>query len=126
MKSLKTFIKENRIRLDHTMVGENPNMSDWSDAYHYKVTLKMGRKQLTTYFSMGYGHDREPEAFDVLSCLLVDSNCPDSFEDFCDTYGYDTDSRRAYISYGLISKQSKKLRSFLGDKYMRAINCNDY
>jgi len=99
------------------MVGENPNAPEWRDAYHYKVVLRCRncgqRKQLTTYFSMGYAHCREPEVGEVLNCLASDIDGT-SFEEWCAEYGYDSDSRKAHALWTTCRKQADKLQTFLG------------
>jgi len=117
------FVAQNNIRIESEMVGENPNMdsSNWQ-AYHYKVVLKFRtkngkRRQLTTYFSMGMGLSREPQADDVLDCLAGDATSAENardFEDWAGEFGYDTDSRKAERTYKTILRQSKRLAQFMG------------
>ena len=46
----------------------------------------------------------------ALVCLLEDSNIRGlSFSDFCNEYGYDTDSRKAYRIYKACKKQAEKV-----------------
>lgn len=116
---LSTFIRKNKIRLDSEMVGENPNIADQSwQANHYKVTLFHGRRQYTTYYSMGMAHSKEPEAQDVLDCLASDCSSVENasgFEDWARDLGYDIDSRRAEKTYKICQLQSQKLKRLLGD-----------
>lgn len=117
MKTLTTFVNENKIKMDVSWTDENKLNKEWKNANHYKVTLKYNVYQLTTYFSQGYGIDREPNAEDVLNCLASDSLGVDnarSFEEWAVEYGYDTDSRKAEKIYKTCEKQAKKLESFLG------------
>ena len=123
------FCATHNITLDYEMTDHNPNMGDpnWP-AHHYKVTLKRDktiegervRRQLTTYFSMGYGISHEPYAHDVIDCLASDAagwhNARD-FNDWCGDYGYDTDSIRALRTYETLQKQAKHLQRFMGDLY---------
>src|ERR1051325_8456409 len=76
-----------------------PNLAGDKDgaASHYKVTFRRGRRQFTTYFSMGAAHTKEPTAAEVLDCLASDVSGfqnAGSFESWCDEYGYDHDSGR--------------------------------
>lgn len=119
------FVAQNRIRIEPEMVGENPNMdsANWQ-AYHYKVVLKFRtktgkRRQFTTYFSMGIGLSREPQADDILDCLASDATSVENardFEDWASEFGYDTDSRKAERTYKTIQRQSKRLAQFLGNE----------
>jgi hypothetical protein len=118
MKTIKALVAENKIRMNVEWANENKHNPEWKDANHYKVTLRRGNKQLTTYFSQGYGISGEPKAEDVLDCLASDSSGIDnarSFEDWAGEYGYDTDSRKAEKIYNVCVKQAAKLKAFLGD-----------
>ena len=125
MASLRSFIDCNNVAVKTCeMVGENPNCPDWRDAYHWKVTLRAkidGRRtQLTCFFSMGYGLDREPTAADILDCLASDSasveNCV-GFEDWAGDLGYDPDSRTAEKTFKACRKAAERLEKFLGRDY---------
>lgn len=47
--------------------------------------------------------NKRPTPYDVLSC--VEKYDPESFEDFCSNYGYDTDSRSAEKTYRACKEQ---------------------
>ena len=49
-----------------------------------------------------------PSAYTILACL--DQLYADSFEDFCDEFGYDTDSRIAKATYNAMLEQDHMLR----------------
>ena len=114
----KSFVRKHNIRIECEWADRNPNMDDdkWQ-AYHYKVTMKIDRRQMTTYYSMGIAHTKEPTAEDVLDCLASDVAGwinSRSFDDWCGEYGYDTDSRKAYRIYEIVGKQKDQLQKFLG------------
>jgi hypothetical protein len=115
--NINGFCTKNRINIKSEYVDENKNNPGWKDANHFKFTLKMKGKQFTSYFSKGYGLNGEPTAPEVLDCLASDAMGVewDSFEGWCNNYGYDTDSRKAEKTYQLIESQSKKLENFLGE-----------
>lgn len=115
---MKEFVERHNIKIACEWVDHNPHMPDWNDANHYKCKLTMGRKQMTVYFSQGYGITHEPEAADVLNCLADDSagvSNARSFEEWAEDYGYDTDSRKAEKTYKVCVKQAARLLSFLGE-----------
>jgi len=118
MGTIKRFVHKHGIKINCDYSSGNPNMPDWRDANHYKVRLIRGKKQLTTYFSQGYGIPGEPDAEGVLNCLFSDSisveNCA-SFEDWCSDLGYDSDSRKAERIFKVCEKQAEKLKGFLGE-----------
>ena len=115
---MKQFVNRNRVRIFCDWADDNPNMPDWKDANHFKCTLKMGKKQMTLYFSQGYGINGEPEAASVLDCLASDANCIDNAQTFvawASELGYDPDSRKAEKIFKVCEKQAEKLKNFLGD-----------
>ena len=115
--NMNAFINRNRVRIHSDWADSNPNNPEWRDANHYKCRLRMGNKQMTVYFSQGYGVCGEPTAAGVLDCLASDSAGVDnarSFEEWCSEYGYDTDSRKAERIYKVCVRQAGKLRTFLG------------
>lgn len=81
------------------------------DHNHYRVTIKTLKGQYTFDF-WGSANDcqqgRDPSEYDVLACL--EYNTPESFEEFCSEYGYDTDSRKAEKTWKACLRQSKALR----------------
>jgi hypothetical protein len=124
MKSeLQNVCDRFNIKCEAEMVGENPNMGGDMPAgsYHYKVRLSRnvpgyGPRQITTYFSCGPAWDREPQAADVLSCLISDARSgEESFEDFCSELGYDSDSRQAERIWRTCRKVAPKVERFLAD-----------
>ena len=91
-------------------------MDDFSGD-HWKVQLTKPGKSMTVYFSKGYGHKgNAPRLPEVLECLCTD-NADYTFDEFCDCYGYDNDSRKAEKIYKACIKQSKKNKSFFGNTY---------
>ena len=118
MGTMADFVARHNIKIACEWADRNPHMPDWNDANHYKCKLTMGRKQMTVYFSQGYGVSHEPEVVDVLNCLADDSagvSNARSFEEWAEEYGYDTDSRKAEKTYNVCVKQAARLLSFLGE-----------
>lgn len=134
--TIEQFVADNGISLKATWADRNPHM-DSRDMDHWKVVLRRDtdkavivngavdmtrsdkRRVMTTYFSKGYGHNgAKPTATEVLSCLASDAaglENNNSFEDWCDEYGYDTDSRKAEKTYKACKHIASRLRTFLGD-----------
>src|SRR4051812_7060666 len=105
--TMQSFARQHGITLQAEWADENKNAPDWTDANHYKVILKHNRRQLTTYFSQGYGISGAPEVQDVLDCLASDAAGYEgarSFEEWCGDYGYDTDSRKAEQTYKTVGR----------------------
>ena len=127
-KTIEDFIKENKISIHCEYSDSNPSM-ERQDMNHYKVTLKRkyklqgnhkdsryGHKQMTLFFSQGYGIDGEPKTSNVLNCLKSDYQVSiDGFGEFWANCDYDEDSRKAYRIYQACVDQGKKLQKFLND-----------
>jgi hypothetical protein len=123
------FIEQHGITMSVKRVDDNPNMpAELRDARsgtatpmdHWKVTLRMGNARMTSYFSMGSGHEgKPPTAADVLDCMGSDASGLENakgFEDWAGEYGYDTESRKAERIYKKVQQVSYKLRQFLGQE----------
>jgi len=125
--TMKEFCTLHKITAKCDYADENPYMGDqdneWArSARHYRVTLRRGRRQFTTFFSQGSAHLSDPTAGDVLGCLLSDaSGAEDSFEDWCAEFDYSTDSIRARSTYAVIRQQTRRLKQFLGEHYNQGL-----
>ena len=115
---LQKLCDEKRITIEsHYGAVEVPE--GWPRGTHpYKCILRFGRKRMTVPFFMGPANEHEPEAADVLSCLILDSSaCDASFEEWCSDMGYGSYSRSAEKTYKACLKAGKKVRAFLGDEF---------
>ena len=78
--------------------------------------LRLSRKGKSYTFKFGQSiaaGSTPPTMYDVLACLTKSD--PGSFEDFCDEFGYDTDSRRAEKTYKAMVKEWKNVNRLFGD-----------
>lgn len=117
----RQFVSAHNIRADVAFADSNPNMDadQWSrDANHWRVVLKMGRRQLTVPYSTGSALG-EPDAADVLDTLASDAGTIEyvsGFEEWANELGFDPDSRKAERTFQVSRKQSLALKQFLGDE----------
>ncbi len=133
------YIKNNnKITIVNEYSDFNPTMNsvESSRMNHYKVTLKRkfrlngnhldiryGYKQMTLFFSQGYGISGEPTLDSVLYCLKSNYYCAiDGFEEFCANCGYSDDSIKSLKTYKNIQRQSKKFKTFLVDSFNKLLN----
>jgi hypothetical protein len=59
-----------------------------------------------------------PSAYDILGRLMADTYCAGlNFVDWCDEYGYDTDSRKAVDIHETCARMARDARRVLGDLY---------
>ena len=116
--NVKQFCNKHKIKARVEWADANPHMADSQNMNHFKVTLRFSGRQMTLYFSQGYGISGEPTAADVLNCLASDSSSVEnarSFEDWASDLGYDTDSRKAEKIFKVCEVQAGKLKKFLGE-----------
>jgi hypothetical protein len=138
LQTIKQFINKNKLSITSDYADSNPNMANSDNMNHYKVTIKRkfklngnhldtryGFKQMTIFYSQGFGIEGEPKLDSVLDCLLCDSLGVDGeiFEDFCDNFGYEIDSPLAKKSYNATIKNTNKLKNLLDNKYYDLIKC---
>src|SRR5574343_91445 len=80
----------------------------------YKCRLSRNGKQYTFNFGQSIANmGQEPTMYDILACLTKYD--PESFEDFCSNYGYDTDSRKAFATYKAVCKEFAAVDRLFGD-----------
>jgi GH35 family endo-1,4-beta-xylanase len=112
------FCKKHGLKIRSKPVSVNKLNPGWIDADHWHVTIRFGKKQMSTYFSKGSGHHGEPpNVAEVINCLASDSasieNSP-IFQDWANEMGYDPDSRKAERIFNICHKQADRLTKFLG------------
>ena len=116
--NVKQFCNKHKIKARADWADANPHMADSQNMNHFKVTLRHDGRQMTLYFSQGYGISGEPTAADVLNCLASDSSSVEnarSFEDWASDLGFDPDSRKAEKIFKVCEKQAERLKKFLGE-----------
>ena len=116
---------------------DNDNMFEWraivanEDRRTYQVTYRAGlaHSRRVTDYREGATHDpkgrggwllpTEPKARDILESLQVDCRSADhdTFEDFADEFGYDSDSRKAEAIYNACRKTRSEMRKLLGAEF---------
>ena len=100
----RQFVNVHNIRADVAYADSNPNADadQWSrDANHWRVILKMGRRQFTVRFPR-LRAGPSPDAADVLDCLASDAGSIEyvsGFEEWASELGFDSDSRKAYRKF---------------------------
>ncbi len=83
--------------------------SDKESRYVFKITLKKGGRQ----YSFNFGQcvacgSEEPTLYSVLTCLQKYD--VGTFENFCDDFGYDQDSRTAEKTYKAVVKEFESMQ----------------
>jgi hypothetical protein len=64
-----------------------------------------------------------PRVGDVIHCIVRDCDVLETngFEDFCATYGYDTDSRKAYEIFNLIVNNSLRFKNSIPNELFESL-----
>lgn len=62
---------------------------------------------------------RTPTAYDLLACLQKSD--PGMFENFCDEFGYDYDSRKAEQTYHAVQQEWRKIQRFFTPAEIEAL-----
>jgi hypothetical protein len=117
-KQAEDFLNRNNLEMRITL--SDSKTAPWEPAgHHYRVTVfkrVMNLGQRITFDFWGSINDMrqgiDPSSYDVLACISGDVNCPSSFKDFCNEYGYDNDIK-ALQTYRRLDKFANRLRKFL-------------
>ena len=112
-----------------TCRDENQSAPDWAEKnenYGVKCCVTLEAKDRKVVFPFwGCVADKQtgklPSLYSILACISGDCNCPETFDDFCSEYGYDTDSRRAYATWERCLAFSKELRAFFTEEEIEAL-----
>jgi len=102
----------------HAKPLDFPGGSTWRCTIRRADTLDPHTVRVT--FHMGEAHTAAPTINDVMECLLSDASIAENagtFQAFCDEFGYDLDSRKAYRTWKNTVSQTAKLKDLLGDAY---------
>ena len=87
---------------------------DTESRYIFTCRLQRGKKSYTFKFGQSRAAGaKEPEMYDILSCLQKYD--PETFEFFCSNYGYDEDSRKAYKTYNAVCKEWAAVERLFSD-----------
>ena len=101
----ENFLKETKTTFKAKFLKNDFYFPDDKEARDiYKITLKKEGKSYSFKFGQSIAEKGEiPTAYTVLSGLTKYE--PDTFENFCSDFGYDTDSRKAEKTYKAVLKE---------------------
>jgi hypothetical protein len=96
-------------------IPQRPDGNDgWDErASHWRVLILRNGMDVTTHYSMGSAHTSEPELADVMGSLLRDAEGTENttFEEWADSYGLDSDSRKAERSFTACQQIALELKT---------------
>lgn len=87
-------------------------LGPWRGSAWSVILRNSGGASYTFKFWQGSGCKDDPTPYDVLACLSWDSS---TFENFCDEFGYDTDSRSAHKTWVSVCGQARALKRLFPD-----------
>jgi len=132
LKKAKDFLAKNEISLTireaipqsapiwvNDDKGEDYGIKYWCEL----LNRKTGGKYAFSYWGSISDRNKNsrPNAYDVLACLDTFSD-GDSFEKFCSTFGYETDSRKALKTYNAVMQQIEGLKMVFNKKQLNQLN----
>ncbi len=123
--TIDQFIDRHGITSTAVPTTSNPHASGFGpEAVHFLVTLRClspggASRRMSIPFSGGSPRafpEGLPTTSTVLGCLWSDASSADEdFEDWADSIGADSDSRKAYALWETVREQTAELARFLGD-----------
>lgn len=104
-KQAETFMYTTKTKMSVAYVTHDKYFDDDKQSRDiWRVTLRRNGKSFSFKFGQSIASDgTPPTAYDVLTCLTKYE--PGTFENFCDEYGYDNDSRKAEKVYKAVVKE---------------------
>jgi len=113
LKATGTEFKAKFLKYGSHFVGE----TDKRDIY--EITLKRGTREFKFKFGQSLSNSdgnggNPPKPYDVLAGLTCYD--PDTFKEFCYSYGYDEDSRKAEKVYKAVCEEYDNLKMLYSDE----------
>lgn len=116
-KQAEDFLKKTNTTLKITIKDYGKYFDDDKQSRNiYICTLKRNNKKYSfTFGDSIYNTEKniKPSPYSILSC--IEKYDPESFENFCNNYGYSTDSRKAEKIYKAVKRQYEKIYSMFSD-----------
>lgn len=115
-KQANDFAKKFGVKL--SVVGDPKYKKYFQDdkecRFVFKIRLKRNKKQYTFTFGQSIAEgSNEPDLYSVLSCLT--KNDPGTFENFCNDFCYDSDSRKAKKIYKAVCREWENVERLFDD-----------
>ena len=100
----------------------NKGKSQMTSGNAFQITLSYNGKRCGFLFNDNYLNESNKN--DFVYCLLSDADAYTSsrnFEDFCNMFGYDNDSRKALKAFNGCKKQAEKVRRLFNDEEVETL-----
>lgn len=110
------FLTETGTIIETKFLYNGPHFEDDKENRDvYEITIKRPTRSPALWvFKFGQSIAAStPTAYDVLACLTKYD--PGTFQNFCDEFGYDTDSRKAEKTYFAVQEEWSNVQRLFGD-----------
>lgn len=114
-KQANDFLEATGTTFKAVLLGHMPYFNNDKEKRDvYEITLERKGKSYTFRFGQSLiNTGTKPTAYDVLACLQKYD--PETFEDFCIDFGYNTDSRKALEIYLAVQDEYNNVIRLFGD-----------
>jgi hypothetical protein len=121
-KQAEDFLKKTGVTFITEFISHRPYFAGETESRDvYMILLKRGSKSISFLFGQSIANKgKHPEAYDVLAGL--DSQIYDTFKEFCDEFGYDSDSMKAHEIWISVNELAKKLQGFFNEQELEALS----
>jgi len=93
---------------------------DKESRHVFKLQLKSNNRTYTFTFGQSVNAgSKKPTMYDVLTCLIKYD--PGTFEDFCENFGYNNDSRAAERTYKAVCKEFEAMERLFTTEVLKAM-----
>ena len=120
-KQAQDFLKETGTEFKVNFVKNGLYFDDDTEPRDiYKITLKRGDREFSFMFGQSIADTgKEPTEYDFLSC--VEKYEYTDFDDFCSSFGYDTDSRKAEKTFKAVQEEFNKICMLYNDEELEKL-----
>lgn len=102
-----------KLKINLTTYGKH-FADDKESRYIFNCTLTRKRKRYTFNFGQSIAAGNvEPTMYDIITCLTKYN--PETFENFCSEYGYNTDSINAQKTYKAVKREFNGVNRLFSD-----------
>jgi hypothetical protein len=103
-----------KITTKYSHYGTMPYWNDNQNRHIFKVTITRNKKRFTVKFGQSlYEGSNEPSYYSILACLVKYD--VGTFENFCNEFGYNIDSRQAKKLYKALKKEWENVERLFSD-----------
>lgn len=125
-QAAEAFLAKFGLKFRATLSDSKP--AQWEPSgHHYRITISRKGGGRVAFDFWGSVNDmnagrREIDAYSVLSCVSSDIYTPDTFEEFCSEYGYDSDSIKTKQLFTRANRFAQRLRAFFTEEEIEALS----